>query len=214
MCSKRKQNTSPWSQTLTLFLLFLFFFLALLRGRLGLCRGLSRTGSHRRRGGGGSGGARGGRQSGEDFAAAQGAGQQLQQHRRHPLVHQEADLEEEVQDGCGQRRPGLGSETITADFPITGAVSAPSQDRPRSHQLAFRGCSARCRPELVPAAEIPHKCPNSYLEIDSQPPLLRRRRLSRPHRLLFSFSSIIWRSATPTLCPQSTPNFVSDPDRS
>lgn len=109
--SETGENTPPWSTRqagpLTLLLLFLFFFLALLSGRLWLCCGLSGAGGHRGRGGGGgSRGPRGGRQSREHFTAAQSTGEQLQQHWGHTLVHQEADLEKEVQDGCGQRRAG------------------------------------------------------------------------------------------------------------
>lgn len=130
--------------TLTLFLLFLFFLLALLRGRLGLRRGLSGAGSHRRCGGGGTRGAGRGGQGGQDFAAAQGAGEQLQQHRGHPLVHQEADLEKEVQDGCRQRRRGLSSETNALDGRVAGA--AQSQE-PCLHEA----CTAPSPPACIPS---------------------------------------------------------------
>lgn len=122
--------------TFTLFLLFLFFFLAFLCRRLGLCRGLTRTGSHRGCGRGGTRGARRGCQRGKDFAATQGTGEQLQQYWGHPLIHQEADLEEEVQDGCRQRRRVSAQRQMC----WTEVLQGPHQHMlglPPPHQLAF-----------------------------------------------------------------------------
>lgn len=84
----------------TLFVFLLVLLLALFARGLalrGLRTRLSRVtrASCRERGGRGGG-------AGQDFAAAQGAREQLQQNRRDALVHQEADLEQEVQHGWGR----------------------------------------------------------------------------------------------------------------
>lgn len=95
---KKKQKNND---LLTIFVFFFVLFLALLAGWLALrglwCSSLSRT-AGASTGEGRWGGA------GHHFTATKGAGEQLQKDWWDTLVHQEANLEQEIQDSWAEKR--------------------------------------------------------------------------------------------------------------
>lgn len=85
---------------LTIFVFLFVLFLAFLTGWLAL-RGLRRPSLSRTAGASAREGRRGG--AGHHFTATEGAGEQLQKHWWNALVHQEANLQQEIQDSCVEK---------------------------------------------------------------------------------------------------------------